>query len=252
MNLIKFEPSANVFGYTTTKSSDAYSDNNLSFTVGDDYHHVIKNREHIAAQIGIPLERWVFARQAHTDKIAKVTLDDAGRGARNHEDGIEDVDGLYTFEKNLVLAFFHADCVPILLADPKSHMIAAIHSGWQGTLSEITTKALYQIIEKENLDPQHIKVYVGPCLSFENSKIDEDIEPYLQGSTFDKSDYITQMDGHYQIDTRGLTLKMLLDSGIQQKNIQNLQEDTFELDDKYFSFQRENKTGRHLTFIYQK
>ena len=252
MNLIKFEPSDNVYGYTTFKMDDSFSSNNLSFTVGNDSLRVIQNRESLATQIGQPLNRWVFARQAHTDKIAKVTKEDAGRGAYQHEDGIEGVDGLYTFEKNLVLAFFHADCVPVLLSDASTGMIAAIHSGWQGTLREITKKAINQIIENEHIDPKNIKAYVGPCLAVENSRIGEDLRPYLDASTFDKSAYITPLKNAYQIDTRGLTLRMLEDAGVLGQNIQIINEDTYTEADKYFSFQRDNDTGRHLTFIYQK
>lgn len=246
MSYIKYQPSPNVIGGTTTKNQG-----NLSFTVGDDPQEVLLRRQALAKELNIDLSRFVFARQQHTDKIQKVTFQDAGKGAFSHEEGIPLVDGLYTFDEHLVLAFFHADCVPILLHDPISGLIGAIHSGWQGTLSEITRKALDQIKSEENVQLDNLQVYVGPCLSFENSAVNDNINNYLKDSTFDKTPYIKKDGDSYSIDTRGLTLKMLHDAGINKENIINLQEDTFDRKDLYFSFQREHQTGRHLSFIYK-
>ena len=247
MTLIKYQPAADIVGYTTTKEQG-----NLSFTVGDKPELVLERRKKLADTIGIDLNRFVFARQQHTDKIAKVTEQDAGRGALSHEEGIPGVDGLYTFDENLVLAFFHADCVPILLHDPVSGLIGAIHSGWQGTLHEITRKALEKIQEDEGIDLANLNVYVGPCLSKESSSIDQDLSPYLVDSTFNNTDYIETTTHEFKIDTRGLTHKMLEDAGVKKENITTIEQDTYQMDESYFSFQRDTQTGRHLTLIYKK
>lgn len=247
MTLNYFKPAPGIIGASTTKSHG-----NLSYTVGEEAQQVLQSRIALADEVGIDLSHWVFARQCHSSNFKKVSLADKTRGVYSHEDGIEDVDALYTFDKELVLAFFHADCVPILFADPTRHLIGAIHAGWQGTLSEIVKKTLHHCISEENINPQNLKVFVGPCLDKHSAQIKGDIQPYLVNSTFDKTPFIIDNKTSYSIDTRGLTLKMLDDLGVLKENILNLDEDTCLLDDKYYSAQRDGLvSGRHLTFIFQ-
>ena len=47
-----------------------------------------------------------------------------------------------TNQPGLLLAVQTADCVPILLVDPKKRAVAAIHAGWRGTLARIAQKAV--------------------------------------------------------------------------------------------------------------
>ncbi len=54
-------------------------------------------------------------------------------------------DALITREPGVLLIVQTADCVPILLADTKNKAIAAIHSGWRGTLARIAEKTLGQM-----------------------------------------------------------------------------------------------------------
>ena len=55
---------------------------------------------------------------------------------------IPDTDALYTYEPNLVLCSFTADCVPVIFYNEVNGLIGVIHSGWQGTVKEITSEAL--------------------------------------------------------------------------------------------------------------
>ena len=56
--------------------------------------------------------------------------------------GLEPGDALVTNQPNLLVLVRTADCVPILVADMKRKVIAAIHAGWRGTLSGIVSKTL--------------------------------------------------------------------------------------------------------------
>ncbi len=256
MALIRYKPFNHIIAGTSDRnggvSQEPYDTFNGALTVADSSLNVIQNRQRLAEKVGIPLSNWVFCRQCHSDQIRKVTSFDHGRGAFDHEEGIRDCDALYTFEDNLVLAFVHADCVPILLVDPVKHMIAAIHAGWSGTLKEITRKSLEELINKEGIDPKNLKAYLGPALSYESSLITENVLPYLEKMSFDASEFVTLYpQNQAKIDTRGLNIKMLTDAGVLEKNITNLDIDTYINDELFFSYQRQSVTGRHITFIAQ-
>lgn len=256
MALIRYKPYKNIVAGTTDRnggtSQAPFDSLNGSLTIGDDSLDVITNRQRLASKVGIPLSHWVFCRQSHSDVIRKVTSFDKGSGAFDHEEGIRDCDGLYTKEDGIVLAFVHADCVPILLVDQQSHIICAIHAGWSGTLKEITRKAIEELVQKEGVNPSHLKAYVGPALSYDSSLIQENIQPYLETMSFDAMEYVTiYPKNQAKIDARGLNIKMLLDAGVKYENITNLDIDTYINDDLFFSYQRESTTGRHITFIAQ-
>src|SRR6266852_2116421 len=51
-------------------------------------------------------------------------------------------DASITSRPGLLLAVQTADCVPILLIDPKKRVVAAVHVGWRGTLQRIVVKAI--------------------------------------------------------------------------------------------------------------
>ena len=245
-----------VLAGTTTrvhgKSEGVYSKNNLGYTVGDDPAIVTFNRETLAKQINTTLNDWIFVKQCHSDQFKKVSTEDKGRGSYSFEDGIEQVDALYSFDKRLVLSFFHADCVPVLFYDRTTHLIGAIHAGYDGTLSEITKKTLSHVIHNEKVKPENIQVIIGPALSYKNSNMKVDITQRLNDMTVDTTDCYTKLEnGHFKIDTRTLNKRMVLECGIPLENIHDYDHDTFEDSSLYYSYERDGQTGRHLSFITQ-
>lgn len=235
---------------TTTRnggvSEGPYKSNNMSHIVGDRPLSVTHNRERTAQYLPIPLSNWVFVRQCHSDQIRKVTHEDKGKGAYSFNSGIEGVDALYTLEPNIMLAFMHADCVPVLLYDETSNMVAAIHAGWQGTLQEITQKSIQTILENETIDPQNIKVIIGPCLSFESCQLNPEAVPYPY--ELNKNIQLDE-NNHLKLNVSQMNIEQCLACGIPLENISRYDEDTFSHPEKYFSFQRDNITGRHLSAI---
>ena len=141
MNKIIWKDNEDIVAGTTLRDAQAKEDNNMALHVGGNLTDVIANRQRLSEDLGISLNQWVFTQQTHSDHMHEVTKADAGKGSLLYVDGIADCDALYTKESHIALGVFHADCVPVLLYDPFTHLIAAIHSGWQGTVKEIMTVA---------------------------------------------------------------------------------------------------------------
>lgn len=104
---------------------------NLSYSVGDEKNLVDKNRKEFFEAIGLTIETVGYQRQIHSDIVQLI-----GCGGDNGAS-----DALITSKKNLGLAIAVADCTPIFIYDKKNKVIAAVHSGWQGTESKILLKA---------------------------------------------------------------------------------------------------------------
>jgi purine-nucleoside/S-methyl-5'-thioadenosine phosphorylase / adenosine deaminase len=74
-----------------------------------------------------------------------------------------DADALITRRRGVALVVRVADCVPILLADPSSGWIAAVHAGWRGTAAGVLAAALRAMIERGAM-PEGVRVTLGPAI----------------------------------------------------------------------------------------
>jgi polyphenol oxidase len=132
---------------------------NLGFTDGDTRERVLKNRQNFFAALKAGDARVIALRQIHSD-IVHVG------GAANVPPPAETPkgDALITNEPGLLLVVQTADCVPLLLADKKRHAIAAIHSGWRGTLQRIAQKTLGRMQMEFGTRPQDVVAALGPAI----------------------------------------------------------------------------------------
>ena len=73
-------------------------------------------------------------------------------------------DALITGDPALFVSVRTADCVPILLADPEHHTVAAVHSGWRGTAAAIVRRAIEAMALQFASDPSHLVAAIGPSI----------------------------------------------------------------------------------------
>ncbi len=93
-------------------SKGFYASLNLSMKVGDDSHVVARNRSMLAKGMGITKENLLFPDQCHTNHVKEA---DSGTSAAD----LHETDALITQTKGICLCVLAADCVPVLLYDPK-------------------------------------------------------------------------------------------------------------------------------------
>lgn len=250
MNMIHWSPDKAIQAGTTLKDITRKEQNNMALHVGGHIPDILQNRKELSDMLTISSTQWVFANQTHSDHIYEVTKQDIGKGALNQEQAIFDCDALYTKEKNIAIGVFHADCVPILLFDPYTNIICAIHSGWLGTTKEITSKTIQHLMSKEGVDPAHIHAYIGPSIAFHSLEVGQDVIEKVKAMSFDTSSYIVYKDNEKAyLDNKGLNEQMLLDAGVKKHHIRINQNDTFLKNDSFFSYRRDHNCGRHLSFI---
>ena len=82
-------------------------------------------------------------------------------------------DAIITNQKNLPIGILTADCVPILIHDNVSKVIAAIHAGWRGAYKGIINKVIKFMIKKGS-KRKNIYAAIGPCISQESYNVKMD------------------------------------------------------------------------------
>jgi len=71
-------------------------------------------------------------------------------------------DALVTREPGLAVSIRTADCFPILLADPVTRSVAAVHAGWRGTAASVVLSSLSRMQSEFGTDPRDVYAAIGP------------------------------------------------------------------------------------------
>ncbi|HKN76145.1 MAG TPA: peptidoglycan editing factor PgeF [Candidatus Acidoferrum sp.] len=128
---------------------------NLAFTDWDTRENIQVNRRRFQTAAGAKDLPLITLKQFHSDVIHlfNTASADSCRG-----------DASITNRPNLLLAIQTADCVPILLVDPKKRAIAAIHAGWRGTLARIAAKTIGKMQMHFGTNPRDLLAAIGPSI----------------------------------------------------------------------------------------
>jgi polyphenol oxidase len=212
---------------------------NLSFRVGDNEENVRANRAGIAEAIGISPGNLVFPAQTHSTNIAEVTFD-------NYTDFFSDTDGLITNVPGICIGVMSADCVPLLIFDPSSRSVAAIHAGWRGTVAGIVPKAIEMMKLRYNADPLKMVAGIGPSICGDVYEVGEEVAGEFS-KIFQALDGIVRPkeNGKFLLDLWEANKRMLVMSGLEEQNIELSGVCTYMSADRFFSARRSgNKAGR--------
>ena len=189
---------------------------NLGANRGDDPENVRKNYRRLAAAIGFDTQKLVLTQQTHSDIVRVVTEQDC-LGSLSHMDYPE-CDALVTDTPGLALVIFTADCTPILLHDPITGAVGAIHAGWRGTANAITAKTVDAMVQNLGCKAENLCAAIGPNIGACCFETDPDVPAAMLDAFGEEADsYIRQNGEKYFVDLKGLNALWLRRRGV--KNI---------------------------------
>lgn len=233
----------------TLKDPAEPESNNMALHACENTQTIVDNRKKLADFLAVPLASFICTQQTHSANFRRVSQKDKGRGAYDTEDAFSDTDALYTYDAGIVLCSFAADCVPVIIHDRKAGLIGVVHSGWQGTLKEITLKLLQQLIEVEQCNPANLEIQIGAAISQQQFEVDRDV--YLKFDALGYASdfmYFNEDTKKYHIDNQATVKKQCELAGVSPENIHTDKTCTF-LDLTGFSYRQDRKSGRHLIFV---
>jgi purine-nucleoside/S-methyl-5'-thioadenosine phosphorylase / adenosine deaminase len=240
---------------------------NLGFTEWDERERVAANREKFLAAQGASEMPLVAMRQFHSDVIHVV----AGPTTDTPK-----ADALITSTPGLLLGVQTADCVPILLADTRRRVVAAIHAGWRGTLARIAVKTLGRMRMEFGTRPRDVVAAIGPAIGRCCYEVGPEVAQAFAAQFPAAADWfdgpfeqlahgegplwlpwLTMMPpGHVpppprvQLDLRASNRWQLINAGVPEKQIAASDLCTACRTDLLFSYRREGaKTGRLMAVI---
>ncbi|HEX3569282.1 MAG TPA: peptidoglycan editing factor PgeF [Acidobacteriaceae bacterium] len=137
---------------------------NLGWTKEDDPKNVAENRRRFVRAIAeVGKLELVTVRQTHTGIVRIVESETsplqtpAGKAVLRGDAVMTDVPGI-------LLGIQVADCVPVLVADPKRKAVAAFHAGWRGTLKRIVERGIGRMRLRYGSTPDDLIAVIGPSI----------------------------------------------------------------------------------------
>ncbi|MBO7483620.1 MAG: peptidoglycan editing factor PgeF [Alphaproteobacteria bacterium] len=153
------------------------------------------------------------------------------------------VDALITDKSGLKLAVRTADCAPVLIADTKKHLVAAIHAGWKGAFQGIIENTILKMIELGGY-PKNMVAGIGPHLQTQSFEVSSEMRALFPVT---ESHFFTEENGKIYFDFDAYVLYRLYRAGIPF--VESVGEDTYS-DKQYNSYRRDPKNpARQLSII---
>jgi purine-nucleoside/S-methyl-5'-thioadenosine phosphorylase / adenosine deaminase len=269
--VLQLEPLAKfpwlVHGFSTrsggTSTLDGQKVLNLSFMEWDAKENVVANRKLLQKAVGAADFTLVVMKQIHSDVIHP--FETVPRQACKGDASI-------TKAKELLLATQTADCLPILLVDPKKKVVAAIHAGWRGTLARIAQKTVGRMQLEFGCQPRDLLAAAGPSIGGCCYEVGAEFVSKFAAQFADAAEYFDEArtgeepnplqwlnmapPGHQpppknvHLDLRKANRSQLLAAGVKDKNIFVSDQCTACRSNLFFSYRKESvESGRMLSVI---
>ena len=194
---------------------------NIGTHRGDLPEHVEENYTRLGRALGFDPKKAVLTRQTHTDIILQA--DETLWGAGLYGPELPECDGLITNTPGTALVIFTADCTPILLHDPVTGAVGAVHAGWRGTVQDIAGKAVRAMEKAYGCRPENIRAAIGPNISQCCFETDGDVpKAVLEAFGQEADTYISQKGGKYYVNLKAVNALALQRAGVTAIEVSQL------------------------------
>jgi len=234
-----------VHAFTTRpggESEGVYASLNLTRSRGDQAAHVAANRERVRKALG--LDALAFANQVHGRAVLRVD------GAPKGDQAVGEGDALITDRPGIGLVCQTADCTPILLFDPDHRAVAAIHSGWRGTVQNIAAATVEAMTEAYRTDPAQLLAAIGPSISAVNYRVGPEVVAEFE-AVFDVTGGILSPrdpEGGAHLDVGEACRRQLVMAGLPEAAIWRSKLCTYGEPGRLFSARRSHHRGESGQF----
>ena len=168
--------------------------------------------------------------QIHSD----IVIDAGGRSGL-----LGDGDALIENTPGRLIAVKTADCIPILVVDPRRHAVAAVHAGWRGTVQRIAARAVQDLQKRFSSLPEDLLVAIGPGIG----KCCYEVGPEVAAQFGEFA------DSHRHVDLSSANRSQVADSGVPREHIYAADLCTRCVSD-FHSFRRDKQqAGRMLSVV---
>lgn len=164
-----------------------------------------------AASVGCAVPRVGRVRQVHGAAVRVVR-------AESLDAPVPDADAAITATPGLAVTVVAADCVPILLADPATGAVAAIHAGWRGTCARVAGETVAALTREFAVDPARLVAAIGPSIGACCYEVGDDLLRAFEAaghSSIDRAEWFSRdAGGRLRLDLWRANADQLVHAGL--------------------------------------
>lgn len=221
----------------------------LSFVLGtgDRPEAVAENRRRAAEVLGVDPTALYYLSQVHGTNIVEL-------GGDEPPEEIVRLQGDVTLSLSpgVACGVRGADCAPVLIGDRRSGAVAAVHSGWRGTVQRVVVVAVEALVARAKTTPGSLVAAIGPHIERERFEVGKDVAAELaQASSRGVRAVLPGRDAeHPLVDLRAILRAQLREAGLADDAIDDVAGCTVTDAELFFSYRRDGKvSGRLLSAI---
>ena len=234
-------------GFSTRRggvSEGGFRSLNLGRARGEVPENVAENRRRFFEAADFPAGRLVEVKQVHGCDVLvaeDVSPDEKACG-----------DALVTNVPGLGVAVQTADCIPVLIADARKMVVAAVHAGRKGVAGGVLPGTIERMREEYGCEPRDMRASLGPAISGERYEVGEECLPPFRERHRNWRDFTTPLGrGKWLLDLPLVARLQLASAGIPESRIGAPGPCTFSESSRFFSYRRDGPpTGRLLSAIW--
>lgn len=163
--------------------------------------------EPACVELGVPRERLYLLTQVHGTVAARLTGEEDHRTVREREGDIT-----FSSSPGVACGTRVADCAPVLIACPKSGAVAAVHSGWRGTVQHAVAAGVRAFGERTGAEG--LIAAIGPLIERCCFEVGDDVANELVRSSTLGGSAVDFSHGRPRVDLRRVLAAQLQALGV--------------------------------------
>ena len=208
---------------------------NTSGALADSPQGIARVLEEVARAAKVERSRLYGVKQVHGDQVLQAPV----------ADGAE-ADAIWSGRAGDAVGVKTADCIPLLLEDPKGRRVAAVHAGWKGTFAQIAARAI-ETLARQGSEPKHLRAAIGPSIRVCCYQVGDALAAQFI-ARFGEA-VVVRRDGHPYLDLQAALRSTLAHCGVPVAQVDDLRLCTA-CDARFYSHRRDQGlTGRHFSFV---
>src|SRR3989344_4656004 len=186
------------------------------------------------------LKKIVFMKQVHGNVTSFVDLSSPGV--------ILDTDGIITNKQHIALCALTADCLPIFIYDPKNLCVGVVHAGYKGILKGVIEEATANFVKKAS-KVTDLLIGIGPSIGVCCYSVSRERVGQFQDKFAGFEDIYSADKGRYFLDLKSVAKQILVNSGVNSKNIDTMPVCTSCNNNIYYSYRKKAGGGVFASVI---
>jgi hypothetical protein len=179
--------------------------------VGDDLARVRENQKILFKTMDCAPESIFDVWQVHSADVV------CARAPRPEGESYRQADIILTNRPEVTLFMRFADCVPILVHDPRKDVIGVAHAGWMGTVRDVATTTVRSMQKEYNSNPADIVACIGPSIGPDHYEVGADVILQVMQKFGDDSEQMLEShNGKIHFDLWKANELLLKQAGVNQ------------------------------------